>query len=389
MKNIFKCVIAFILILSLVSCDTEDTSSTVSGEREPEKANVSLPINGMFYDATFSVDVPLTLNEVEASKLFDFKILPLLRDKNIKYGSFCFLDEVLYFSAFDYDTKLNSLYQYRFDNNEPELIYYSEKGTIKDLIAVDEILFFMDIASDNYTLLRHYDPTLKVCKIAAEINDGNSTKLIACGEYAGICATYSNNNISVKFIHKSGQKIDKNLELKAGTTIFSTADIKQNLLAYIDAQTGTVIYYDIDAQKVISQCQSQLFGDLENAVLIDNRLLIQSNTDLHLYTYDNKGIVWIYQAWNPKANDNLYAFAQPKELALLNKTAVAVQMDAWSINPVARTVRAVYLNQRSQAVLFKDLIIRLACSDNKNNLIFVETVNGHEVVHLVTEIQNV
>lgn len=264
-------------------------------EFKPEKIKLVLPDNQSLENHRWSEKI--LYSSCEEKELFSSEELNISQDLSVE--KLAMLDKDVYFTAFD--SIKGQLGLYLLENNHSTKLYEApDTINIVDLLSKDGKIFFVE-QCENYDVLKCYSPAEKSIKRIIEVSWGKYYKIYDCGDYIAF-ATTENSITHLTFINlKNGtipSKIFENID------ICPTYLIDNNYFIYRDISTGSIVFYDIDNDKVVATVSPDTSpnNSYDKAKVIKDNVILSDGFGIYMHSLSNNETYIIYSrgktAWN-------------------------------------------------------------------------------------------
>ncbi len=293
MKRIIIFIVAMSFLL-LSGCSSNIKIAEIN-EFEPEKIKLMLPDNQSLENHRWSEKI--LYSSCEEKELFSSEELKISQDLSVEM--MVMIDKDVYFIAFDYIKGQIGLYL--LENNRSTKLYEApDTIDIVDVLSKDGKIFFVE-QHENYQVLKCYSPAEKSIKIIIEVSWGKYYQIYDCGDYVAF-STKEDSTTNLTFINISNGTIpSKSFD---NIDICPTLLVDNNYFVYRDISTGSIVFYDIDSDKIISTVSTSTSpnNSFDKAKVIKDNVILSDGFGIYMHSLSNNETYIIYSraktAWN-------------------------------------------------------------------------------------------
>ena len=275
-----KRVIVFIAAISflLLSGCSSNIKITENNEFKPEKTKLMLQDNQLLENHRWSERI--LYSSCEEKELFSSEELKISQDLSVE--TMVMLDKDVYFTAFDYIKGQMGLYL--LENNRSTKLYEApDTIDIVDVLSKDGKIFFVE-QYENFEVLKCYSPAEKSIKRIIEVSCGKYYQIYDCGDYVAFATTedFITNLIFINL--NNGTIPGKSFE---NIDICPTHLVDSNYFVYRDISTGSIVFYDIDSDNIVSTVSTSTSpnNSFDKARIIKDNLILSDSFGPVSYTH--------------------------------------------------------------------------------------------------------
>lgn len=295
MKRIIVLIVA-ISILLLSGCSS-NIKITENNEFKPEKIKLVLSDNQSLENHRWSERI--LYSSCEEKELFSSEELKISQDLIVE--KLVMLDKNVYFTAFDCIKGQNGLYL--LENNCSTKLYEApDTIDIVDLLSKDGKIFFVE-QYENCEVLKSYSPAEKSIKKIIEVSWEKYYQIYDCGEYVAFATTedYITNITFIDF--NNGTTQSKSFE---NIDICPTRFVDNNYFVYRDICTGSIVFYDIDNDKIVSTVSTSTSpnNSFDKAKVIRDNVILSDGFGIYIHSLLNNKTYIVHSREKTDRNEN-------------------------------------------------------------------------------------
>ncbi len=294
-----KRVIVFIVAMSflLLSGCSSNIKIAEINEFEPEKIKLVLPDNQSLENHRWSEKI--TYSSCEEKEFFTSEELKISQDFSIEM--MVMIDKDVYFIAFDYIKGQMGLYL--LENNRSTKLYEApDTIDIVDMLSKDGKIFFVE-QYENYEVLKCYSPAEKSIKKIIEVSWEKYYQIYDCGDYIAF-ATTEDSITNLTFINLNNGTIpSKSFE---NIDICPTHFVDNNYFVYRDISTGSIVFYDIDNDKIVSTVSTSTSpnNSFDKAKVIRDNVILSDGFGIYIHSLLNNKTYIVHSREKTDWNEN-------------------------------------------------------------------------------------
>ena len=287
-------IIMSISILLLSGCSS-NLKIAENADFKPEKTKLNLQDNQALLNNSLSKSISAA--PCDEKDLFNLEEIKISKDLSVE--KFAMIDKDVYFTAFDYIKGQRGLYLLE---NNCSIKLYETPDTIDivDLLSKDGKIFFVE-QYENYEVLKCYSPAEKSIKRIIEASWGKYYQIYDCGDYVAF-ATTEDYITNLTFINiNNGTIPSKSFD---NIDICPTHLIDNNYFVYRDIATGSIVFFDIDSDKVVATVSTDTSpnNSYDKAKVIKDNVILSDGFGIYMHSLSNNETYIIYSrgktAWN-------------------------------------------------------------------------------------------
>ena len=294
-----KRILTLIMTISflLLSGCSSNIKIIENNEFKPEKIKLVLPDNQSLENHRWSEKI--LYSSCEEKELFSSEELKISQDLSVEMVAM--LDKDVYFTAFDYIKGQIGLYL--LENNRSTKLYEApDTIDIVDMLSKDGKIFFVE-EYENYEVLKCYSPAEKSIKIIIEVSWGKYYQIYDCGDYVAF-ATTEDSITNLTFINiNNGTIQSKSFE---NIDICPTHFVDNNYFVYRDISTGSIVFYDIDNDKIVSTVSTSTSpnNSFDKAKVIRDNVILSDGFGIYIHSLLNNKTYIVHSREKTDWNEN-------------------------------------------------------------------------------------
>lgn len=278
MKRIIVLIVAMSFLL-LSGCSS-NIKIIENNEYKPEKIKLELLDNQLLENHRWSESI--LYSSCDEKELFSVEELKISQDLSVEIVAM--VDKDVYFTAFDYIKGQIGLYL--LENNRSTKLYEApDTIDIVDMLSKDGKIFFVE-EYENYEVLKCYSPAEKSIKIIIEVSWGKYYQIYDCGDYVAF-ATTEDSITNLTFINPiNGAVTSKSFEY---IDICPTHFVDNNYFVYRDIATGSIVFFDIDTDKVVTTVSTNTSpnNSFDKAKAIKDNVILSDGFGIYIHSLLN------------------------------------------------------------------------------------------------------